>query len=62
MTWSSHFLNDLFAFFANFKRFKQFLKGFQAVLNMVLNSIFAIFSAFPVLFESISLDSTQDKR
>ena len=26
---------------------------------MVLNSIFAIFSAFPVLFESISLDSTQ---
>ena len=56
---SSQFLNALFAFFANFKRFKQFLKGFQAVLNMVLNSIFAIFSAFPVLFESISLDSTQ---
>ena len=55
---SSQFLNDSFAFFANFKRFKQFLKGFQAVLNRVLNSIFAIFSAFPVLFESISLDST----
>lgn len=47
-----------FAIFANFKRFKQFLKGFQAVLNMFLNSIFAIFSAYPVLFMSIYLDST----